>query len=123
MSKVQILPVPDGAVALGSFEYGLALDNGPDTPGTSLRFRFTWRERVRGWYMDIEAADGTPIVSGERINPMSSWSFPAGSPPGVFIALGPDEYLQSDFGPSLRVLYMPPSEFPAARTPNRMTLS
>lgn len=31
-------------------------------------FRIEWRERVAGWYLDWEAADGTFIARGKRLS-------------------------------------------------------
>ena len=80
----------------------LELDN------TEYRMVLTWRQRPRGWYMDLYTGGGDPIALGRRLNP--GWS-PVRTPqseklpPGGLIVVGPAQYERTDLGDSLRLLY------------------
>lgn len=83
------------------------------------RVRYRWRERINGgsWYVDLEAADGTPLVQGRRLTPnedLLASLVGEDLPPGRFIVLGRDPYRRHDLGGDLQLLYIPTSEVPSA---------
>lgn len=70
--------------------------------GTVYRVRMTWRDRLRGWYLDLYLADGTAVSLGNRVcaggllvRDLSRHDdeAPAG---GVLVALGKDKYVRED---------------------------
>jgi hypothetical protein len=72
--------------------------------GTSYRIRTTWRERVRGWYLSLQLADGTDIALSRRITSSGiivrdmarhDPTAPAG---GVLMAVGKNKYAREDLG-------------------------
>jgi hypothetical protein len=118
-----IFPVSDGSPALGYFGYSLTLNNGDDIDGTTVSVRFTWIDRTRGWYFDLYGADGAAILQGERMNPGAVWKFPGEVPPGALSCFGADEYIQSDLGTNLLLVYFTPTEVASIEPdPFRMTL-
>lgn len=119
----QIMPIPAGSVALGSFRYQITVNNGDDLDGTTLSLRYTWFERLSGWYLDIFDADGDTILGAQRIAPGAVLAFPSDIPPGRFAVFGSDDYLQTDLGTNLQLVYFTPTEVQAIdEDPNRMTL-
>ena len=81
--------------------------------GTEYRITLTWRQRTRGWYMDLYDREGDPIAVGRRLVP--GWSPTSGFvddrlPPGAFVVAGPGEYQRDDLGERLRLLYYTASE-------------
>ncbi len=85
--------------------------------GAQFRIDLTWRERVSGWYLDLYAADDTPLALGRRLSsrwwPLAGLSV-VGAPTGQIIVRGPDPYVRADLGAALRLVYRPLSTFPAA---------
>ena len=75
--------------------------------GNSFRVRYTWRERMRAWYVDLFDNDGNALAVGRRMSPKSTpWSnFIADGFPTVFvICVGPDGYGQLDLGEILALV-------------------
>lgn len=84
--------------------------------GVDFRVRCTWRERTRAWYLDLYAADGTPLVVGRRLSP--GWApyagiQTAGMPDGVVWVRGPNDYARDDLGASLRIAFYGYDELPS----------
>lgn len=79
-----------------------------DLDGREYRLRFTWRRRVRSWYLSLFTAAGDPISIGNRLSPEFDPLFgELDGPPGVILVRGPDPYERFDLGDDLVVLYVP----------------
>lgn len=88
-----------------------ALDRSVQTltlDAVQYRLVLTWRERCRGWYLDLYLLDGTAIVTGRRLSP----GFPIvvgpvveNAPPGYLFVRGADGYARADLGVSLFLIY------------------
>lgn len=108
--------------------YTITLENGLDAAGveiapSSLRVRLTWRQRTLGWYLGLATTEGVDIVQGERLNAGAALRFyTAESPPGVFLVVGQDGYVQSDLGDALLLIYYAPDEIPPSVVVQRQTL-
>jgi hypothetical protein len=82
-----------------------------------FRLTFTWRERPRAWYLDIETLEGTPLASGRRLSP--GWDVlygllpEAGVPAGHLFVTGPDPYEREQLGGDVQVIWMGSDEEPA----------
>ena len=79
------------------------------------RVRFTWRERLQAWYLDLLELDETPIVLGQRVSP--GWGplyrlLPMASPPGLFFVSGPEPYSREMLGSEVVVLFASSDEIP-----------
>lgn len=86
---------------------------------TSVRLRLTWRQRMQAWYLDMEALDGTPLLSGSRLSP--GWGPGAGvlknvvgAPDGMFYVRGRDGYSRMDLGTNLMLEWFSRAELLAA---------
>ena len=94
---------------------------------TRYRFTFTWRERPRSWYMDMELPDGTELVKGRRLSagwsPLSSVDLGEHSLDGVLICRGPDAYERADWGSALVLAFVPLDDLVAAVTVEPSTLT
>lgn len=69
--------------------------------GATYRLTFTWRERTRGWYLDLHTEDGAPVLLGRRLSPGSGPAL--GVTPEVLedvllLVLGREPYEQADLG-------------------------
>ncbi len=85
----------------------------------SYRILSTWRERLRGWYLDVSLTDGTDVALGVRVAAggvivpdINRWddSSEAG---GVLVAVGKDNYVREDLGVDggINVKYMTRAEY------------
>lgn len=75
--------------------------------------RLTWRERLRGWYLDLYDAGGTLLVPRRRIEPGWGplyWLAFEGSPTAVLAVIGPSPYRREDLGGALQVMVVSSSE-------------
>lgn len=72
--------------------------------GTEYRITYVWRDRLCGWYIDVDLADGTGVARGRRVAPggvlvhdmdRSDPLAPAGR---VLVAVGKDDYAREDLG-------------------------
>lgn len=95
-----------------AFPYRIVLDE------VRYELRYVWDERRQSWYLDISAADGTPLLRGRRIVPYTSHTrgiIPTGGPPGILTAIGANPYARDE----LTIVYVPEAELsdlPAALT-------
>jgi len=85
--------------------------------GTQYRLQLTWRERLRGWYADLWTTDGTAVWLGQRLS--SDWALGAGlvaenAAEGLLLVRGPADYSRADLGASLKLVFYPTDELPAA---------
>ena len=75
--------------------------------GARYIYRRTYRSRLRGWYVDIYTADGTPVILGRRM--VGEWPLFGGLPveelAGILLVRGPDEYRREDLGDELREVF------------------
>ncbi len=89
--------------------------------GLLYGLRFVYNSRMQRWFMDLEGADGTPLVSGLRVAAGHNMLRPfvaAGFPPGQLFALDdsglgrdPDRFgWRGDF----RLIYRPAADVLAA---------
>ena len=81
--------------------------------GVTFTLAFAWRQRTASWYVDVLAADGSPILQGQRVSASSPlWPDPSapGLPPGVVVVVGPDTYLRGQLGTDLRLVYLTAAE-------------
>ena len=76
--------------------------------GSTYGVTLAWRERTAGWYISLETADGSPIVTNRRLVGESQLlryvSAPQG-PPGILLVRGPDHYIREALGEILLVVY------------------
>lgn len=84
-----------------------------DLDGITYRIDLTWRDRARGWYLDLYTQDGAPIALGRRVT--ADWSPLHGTtdpriPPGLLQAVGPDDYTREDLGDRLQLIYFTEEE-------------
>ena len=87
---------------------------------TQFSLRLTWRERTRAWYVDLLAANGTPIMQGQRVSP--GWAIgaglrPVGRPDGVLLIRGPAVYNREDLGGTVELVFYPTNELPLPLAP------
>lgn len=95
-----LLPVFGYVVALGGVRY---------------RVRFTWRERVAGWYLDLLTQDGEPVVTGRRIEPQFdtlAGLLPRGRPDGVLYVRGTALASRMQLGTDVQVYFVPTAALP-----------
>ena len=93
---VQILPVfPD----FPQFEETVTLG------GLKWVLRFTWRDRLRAWFMDIYNDALAPVVEGRRLSPFTDVAFGRLDFPGKLNVIG-DDSERLNLGPRLHVVYM-----------------
>lgn len=84
-------------------EYTITLD------GVQFQVKLTYRDRRGSWYLDLEDANGTPIVLGRRCSPGYPLVYPGttGSPRGLLTCDAPaDPYARDE----LRLLYFTAAE-------------
>jgi len=86
---------------------------------TRYGVRLTWRERPASWYLDLQTAEGAPIVSGLRLVPGASPALRLGpwraqGPGGAFYVRGPAQYVREDLGGALRLVWYAADELPEA---------
>lgn len=80
--------------------------------GEQFDFVLTYRDRLASWYVDIDTADGTPLVRGRRVSP-GFHMVPAGTvgrPKGLLTSDGDDPYGRAD----IRLLYYTEAQLAAA---------
>ena len=84
-----------------------------------MRVRFTWRERLAAWYLDIYDLDDVPIILGRRVT--EQWAPLAGHALGdeldrdvLLVVQGPSPYAREDLGDRLMVLLVPRADLPAS---------
>jgi hypothetical protein len=90
--------------------------------GTSYRIRAAWRDRLRGWYIDLQTAGGVPIVEGMRVSAGGLIArdldrLDEGAVGGgVLLCAGRDKYVREDFGVDggINLYYLTREEFDAA---------
>lgn len=72
---------------LPAFRYAIELD------GSNYTVRFRWNTARAGWYIDLTAADGTPLLRGRRLVPYASATRGVipGWTGGILTALGSDD--------------------------------
>lgn len=91
-----------------------------DLGGTVFQLRFTWRERLGAWYLDVRDANEAALVTGVRLSsswmPIEHYSVESG-PAGVLYVRGPDEYRRDDFGDGVDLVYYDRTEIPATAAP------
>lgn len=105
----QILP---GYPALAQHSYIVTLGE------LRYRFTFTWRERPKSWYFDLQAQDGTELVLGRRLapgwSPLLSVDLGDYTLDGLLYCRGPSNYERSDWGDTLRLVFVPQADIDAA---------
>jgi hypothetical protein len=77
--------------------------------------RLTWRERLRGWYLDLYDADGALLVGERRVEPGWGplWGLAIeGAPTVALVVIGPTPYRREDLGASLQILIVSADEIP-----------
>ncbi len=90
--------------------------------GRQYTIRAVWKERLRGWYLDVRLIDGTDVALGARVNAsgvvvrdMSRWNadLEAG---GVLVATGVNDVIRESLGQQggLNVYYLTRDEWDAA---------
>lgn len=94
-----------------------------DLDGVTYRLVLTWRQRVKGWYMDLYTG-GEAIALGRRIS--AKWSpvetaSDARLPPGVFVVRGVDGYERTDLGDDLELIYISEADLLALDIPAEET--
>jgi len=76
--------------------------------GVQYRLRLVWRERCRGWYMDLATLSGGQIVTGRRLSagwcPLAGIRY-TGAPGGYLYVRGIDGYERDDLGEGLQIVY------------------
>lgn len=84
--------------------------------GTVYRLRMVWRARTRSWYLDIYAADETPIITGQRLSPgwdpLEGLSVP-GAPEVTFYVVGPEPYAREDLEDGLALRLVTNDDLPS----------
>lgn len=84
--------------------------------GVQVQLRLQWVARTRGWYLDLSALDGTPLLKGQRLSPGSppllGYQLGPLAPPGTFFVRGPSDYFRTDLGARLVLLYYASDEVP-----------
>lgn len=91
--------------------------NFPDLPshqqtvsldGETYVLEFVWHERLLGWYVSVETADGEAIAQSRRLVGESILlryvSNPA-APPGILLVRGPQHYKREALGRVLVLVY------------------
>lgn len=76
----------------------------------------TWFPRLRGWYFDLQDADGNVIVRGRRVSPGSAplRGLALADKVGRAVALlvdGPEPYVRGDLGSAVRMLLLDLEKF------------
>ena len=90
--------------------------------GRQYKIRAAWKERLRGWYLDVRLVDDTAVALGVRVNAngllvrdMNRWNdaLEAG---GVLAAIGANDQIRESLGQpgGLNVLYLTRAEWDAA---------
>ena len=83
-----------------------------------FRLRFTWRRRLRSWYVDLFTLGGVALAVGRRLS--AGWDpffglVIEGGPDGLFLVRGSDGYARLDLGVTLRLVYYTRAELVAAK--------
>lgn len=76
--------------------------------GAQYILTWTWMSRMRSWYIDIAAVDGTPLVQGMRVTPgWAPWAAlrNPGLPSGLYFVTGPDPYDENALGSTVLPVY------------------
>ena len=79
------------------YTYQVTLD------GETYRLTYSWNERACSWYLDVAAADDTPLISGQRIGvdyPLIGRNNDPRLPPGSIQAISLDADNNADPGRS-----------------------
>lgn len=79
--------------------------------------RLTWRERLRGWYLDLYDAEGALLAGERRVEPGWGplWYLPIeGAPTVALVVIGPTPYRREDLGDALQILIVDVDELPEA---------
>ena len=99
------------------FEQNTAYSYTIQLEGRSYRFTFTWNERTRFWYLDIDDDQDAPVLSGIRVViewPLTSRYRSAALPEGLLIAFELDASLDDpafeDLGTRVSLAYLDSSE-------------
>jgi hypothetical protein len=77
--------------------------------------RLTWRERLRGWYLDLYDAAGVLLVGERRVEPGSGplWGLAIeGAPTVALVVIGPTPYRREDLGGALQIMIVGVDELP-----------
>lgn len=77
--------------------------------------RLTWRERLRGWYLDLYDADGALLVGERRVEPGWGplWALAIeGAPSVALVVIGPTPYRREDLGGALQIVIVGADELP-----------
>lgn len=91
--------------------------------GRQYLVRSVWKDRLRGWYLDVRLADGTGVALGARVAPggllvpdMNRWD-PTAEAGGLLVAIGRSDYAREDLGQvgGVNVAYMTRAEWDAVR--------
>lgn len=75
--------------------------------GATYRLRWTWRERLSAWYLDLYDADGVVLIYGRRVSPGWGPFFdqPAvGAPVETIVVSGVDGYDRDHLPETLEVV-------------------
>jgi hypothetical protein len=86
-----------------------------DLDGVTVTIDLQWLPRLRGWYADVYAADGSLLCTGRRLEPGASSVLPdltlPGAPPGLLIVTGtPNVYRPDGLGRLVLLEYVTAAE-------------
>lgn len=79
-----------------------------------LRYRLTWRERTKSWYIGLYELNDTPLLVGRRLSPFWSPLYGNATIPeliqGLLFVRGVEGYSQKDIGTEALLLWYIPFE-------------
>ena len=93
---------------------------------TSFRVRLTLNSRLESWFLDLYAADGTPLALGRRVVPGGTpitGLVREGMPNGHLVVRSPDAAAPDDLGTDLVVVFYPTSELTATADDRRYVVT
>lgn len=87
--------------------------------GITFTFRLYWNTREEAWYLDVQAEDGTPILSSMKVvvmSPLGRRSTDSRRPAGLLLAYDTSGLQKdpgkTDLGDRVIVTYFPTAELP-----------
>lgn len=76
--------------------------------GLSIALRFRWLPRISRWALRVEDPDGLQLSPESIVQPQGLVALDRSAPtcpPGDLLWVGPDDYVRTDMGEALRLLY------------------
>lgn len=74
--------------------------------GTEFQLRFDYFERLRGWYLTIEDADGNELTKGRRLRNFIDATLGVKELDGILLAVAPDYVDSEDNVDEIEVYYL-----------------